>query len=109
MVARPRMTRQRRVFVGREQYGELALAGHEVIELRRHERAGWEGLATDRPGRTRLDQQPFALDIGLGVVGHIDSGQLAILATQEGLGVIELQRALDEVPLEARREVAVGV
>ena len=106
VMARPRIRIQRRGIGRREQHGDLALACHVVVELRCQQRARLIGLAAHVPVAAGFDQQPFAMCIGVGIVGHVDLGELAVLAAHIGFAVVEGELAKDEIALEAWRVVA---
>jgi hypothetical protein len=63
--------------IGLEQHGELA--GLPAMKRRTLSPAsapdGVRG-AVDRPRRTRLHQQPFAMGVGAGIGRHVDAGEL---------------------------------
>jgi len=99
-MSRPAVTRERGVRIGREQRGEVALAGHEIVEVHGDQRAGWPGLAADGPRRFGLHQQPLAVHVGIGIAGHVDLDQLAILQ-QVLVAVEEILLHRHEVAFEA--------
>ena len=74
VVLRERGARERGGFGRLEEHVELALAGHEVVELRREQRACLVGPAVDRPGLAQLQADPLALHRLLRRVRRIDLG-----------------------------------
>ena len=105
-VLRPGRAFERGRVAGREQHAEIALAGHEVVELRRDQRAGRIVVAADRPRFAQLQRQPFAMEVLARGVGSVDLGERAVRAAQEQFVVPERDGAVDEIALEARRAVA---
>ena len=106
MILGPGVRVQRGMRVRFEQHGEVALARHEVVELRRQQRAGGVGGAVDGPRRAGPYQQPIAVGVGLRVGRYLDAGQLALDALVQ-VAVIEIPGDGNEVALIARRAVVV--
>ncbi|MNM80384.1 hypothetical protein D3C81_923540 [compost metagenome] len=102
VVPGPRGTGQRGGRGRGEQHLEVALAGQEIIQLGHQQCAGGVGLATHGPRIAQFQGQPLLVQALLGRVRRIDPGQLAIVAAQVDLVVVEGQRAADQVALEAR-------
>ena len=92
---------------GLEEDVECAAAFEEAFEVGRDQGAGGVGLAAGGPVGPEGDEEPLALEVDLGVVGHLDLDQLAV-ASEEGLARVERFATGDDVALEAGREVAKG-
>ena len=107
VVAGPCVVAQRGVRVRLEQHGEFPLAGQELLERGGQQRAGRVGDAAGGPGRPGLDQQPFAVHVGDGVLGHRHLHEVAAAGAQPPFGPEELDVAHHEVPLESLRRIAV--
>ena len=91
-----------------EQHVELAPAGHELVEVRRQQRAGRVGPAIDFPRFAQRQAQPLALHGLLRRVRRVHLGQAAVFAAQVDLVVVEGDVAADELALETRGVVATG-
>ena len=98
---------QRRA-VGRLEEGvQRAVAGEEGLEVGGQQGSGGMRGSADGPWRPQLDQQPLAVDGGVGVVGLVDFDELPV-ATQEELVRPERDLPGNEIPLAAGGEVAEG-
>ena len=106
VVPRPRIIRERCRIARREQRGEFTLAGHEIIEMCRQQRAARVRRPPNGPRRAQLHEQPFAVRVDDRIERHVDLGQRAILAAHERFAGEKIDRTLHEVTLEARRLIA---
>lgn len=108
VLLRPGEGRQRGVFVRREHHIEFAVAGHELVEVDDQQRAGGVFAVLQLPWLAQFQGQPLVVHGLVGGVRHVELDQLAVLAAQVQLVVVERERAADEAALVARGQVVVG-
>ena len=63
--------RQRRAFRGLEEHMQRAVAGEEPLEVGRQQAARLERFSSGLPVAPQFDEQPLAVDGGIGVVGLV--------------------------------------
>ena len=95
---------ERRAIGRLEEHVQGPLPLQEVLEGGDEQGPGRKRRAVHRPRGAELDQEPFAMHRGAGVVGLVDLDQLAVSPEEHFVGP-ERDLPDEKIPLEAGREV----